>query len=145
MFTSNGTCTRIVCTKIALSKIPKVMYRRKRSLKDILCKSDISSTSVPKESFVRNQPCNHGKCKLCPSFAKSNTILNSKNDRKMKIEHGRSCNTSNIIYAAECRKPKKLYIGQSKNQVNGRFCGHRSDMKKLISNTSDGDVGGIEL
>ena len=26
---------------------PKVFYRRKRNLKDILCKSDISSTSVP--------------------------------------------------------------------------------------------------
>ena len=65
---------------------PKVMYRRKRNLKDILCKLDISSTSVRKESFVHNQPCNHGNCKLCPSFAKSNTILSSKNDRKMKIE-----------------------------------------------------------
>ena len=51
----------------------------------------------------------------------------------------------NIIYAAECRKHKKMYIGQSKNQVNRRFCGHRSDIKKLISNTSDGDVGGTEL
>ena len=123
------------------------MYRRKRNLKDLLCKSDISSTSVPKESFVCNQPCNHGKCKLCPSFVKSNTILNSKNDRKMKIERGGSCNTSNIIliYAAECRKHKKLYIGQSKNQVNRRFCGHRSDIKKLISNTSGGDIGETEL
>ena len=80
--------------------------------------------------------------KLCPSFAKSNTILNSKNDRKMGMERGGSCNASNIIYAAECRKHKKLYIDQSKNQINRRFCGHRSDIKKLISNTSDGDVGG---
>ena len=53
----------------------KVMYRRKRNLKDILCKSDISTISVPKENFVRNQPCNHSNCKLCPSFAKSNTIF----------------------------------------------------------------------
>ena len=63
----------------------------------------------------------------------------------MKIERGGSCNTSNIIYATECRKHRKLYIGQSKNQVNRRFCGHRSDIKKLISNTSGGDVGGTEL
>ena len=57
----------------------------------------------------------------------------------------RVCNTGDIIYAAECKKRKKLYIGQSKNQVNRRFCGHRSDIKKLISNTSDGEVGGTEL
>ena len=63
----------------------------------------------------------------------------------MEIEGSGSCNTSNIIYAAECMKHKKLYISQSKNQVNRRFCGHRSDIKKLISNTSDGDVRGTEL
>ena len=121
------------------------MYRRKRNLKDILCKSGISTNSVPKENVVRNQPCNHGNCKLCPSFAKSNTSLNSKNDRKMKIEQGGSCNTRNIIYAAECKKHKKLHIGQSKNQVNRRFCGYRCDIKKLISDTSDGEVRGTEL
>ena len=60
----------------------------------------------------------------------------------MKTERGESCNTNNIIYAAECGKHKKLYIGQSKNQVNRRFCGHRPDIKKL---TSDGDDGGTEL
>ena len=60
----------------------------------------------------------------------------------MKIERGGSCNTSNIIYAAECRKHRKLCIGQSKNQVNRGFCGH---IKKLISDTSDSDVGGTNL
>ena len=78
-------------------------------------------------------------------FAKSNTILNSKNDRKIEIEHGRSCNTGNIIYAVECGKHTKLYNGQSKDQVNRRFYGHRSDIKKLISNISDHDIVGTEL
>ena len=52
----------------------------------------------------------------------------------MKIERGGSCNTNNIIYAAECRKHRKLNIGS-----------HRSDIKKLISKTCDGDVKGTEL
>ena len=80
------------------------MYGRKRNLRDILCKSDISTNCVPKENVVRNQLCNLGNCKSCPSFAKSNTILNSKNDRNMKIEHSGSCNRRNIIYAAEYKK-----------------------------------------
>ena len=63
----------------------------------------------------------------------------------MKIERGGSCNSSDTIYAAECRKHKKLYIGQSKNQVDRRFFGHRSNIKKLISSTSNGDVRGTEL
>ena len=63
----------------------------------------------------------------------------------MEIEYGRFCNTSNIMYAVECGKHAKLYNGQSKDQVNRRFCGHRSDIKKLISNTSDHDIVGTEL
>ena len=35
--------------------------------------------------------------------------------------------------------------GQSKIKLTEDFCGHRSDIKKLISNTSDGEAGGTKL
>ena len=57
---------------------PRVFFRRKRNLKDILCKSDIFSNSI-KEETERNQPCNHGNCKLCSSIAASNKITNKQN------------------------------------------------------------------
>ena len=109
---------------------PRVFFRRKRNLKDILCKSDVFSNSV-KEEMEWKQPCNHGNCKLCSSIAASNKITNKQNNNKFEIKHGGTCRTKKIIYAAECRKHKKLYIGQGKCQLNKRFCGHRFDIKKI--------------
>ena len=123
---------------------PRVFFRRKRNLKDILCKSDVFSNSV-KEEMEWKQPCNHGNCKLCSSIAASNKITNKQNNKKFEIKHGGTCRTKNIIYAAECRKHKKLYIGQGKCQLNKRFCGHRFDIKKISTKPLNKDVGGTEL
>ena len=51
----------------------------------------------------------------------------------------------NIIYAAECVRHKKIYIGQRKNQLNKRFCGHRYDIKEALNNSNSTDIGGTEL
>ena len=123
---------------------PRVFFRRKRNLKGILCKSDIFSNSV-KEETERNQPCNNGNCKLCSSVAASNEITNKQNNKKFEIKYCGTCRTQNIIYDAECRKHKKLYIRQSKCQLNKRFCGHRFDIKMISTKSLNKDVGGTEL
>ena len=69
--------------------------------------------------------CNHGNCKLCSSIAASNKIMNKQTNKKFEIKHGGTCQTKDVIFAAECHKHKKLYIRQSKCQLNNRFCGHR--------------------
>ena len=92
-----------------------------------------------------DQPCNHGNCKLCYSIVASNKITNKQNNKKFEIKHGGTCRTINIIYAAECRKHKKLYIGQSKCQLNKRLSGHRFDIKKISTEALNKDVGGTEL
>ena len=51
--------------------LPRIFFRRKTNLKDILCTSDIFSNSIKKETEW-NQPCNHGNCKLCSSIIASN-------------------------------------------------------------------------
>ena len=56
-----------------------------------------------------------------------------------------TCKRKNIIYAAECHKHKKLYIRQSKCQLNVRFCGHRFDMKKISTKPLNKDAGRTEL
>ena len=82
---------------------------------------------------------------VCPSFSKSNVITNRQNGHKCNILQGETCRTKNIIYAAECVRHKKIYIGQSKNQLNKRFCGHRYDIKKVLNNPNSTDIGGTEL
>ena len=98
-------------------------------MKDILCNSDVTKRMEPDESKTRNQSCNHGNCLLCTSFGKSNLVINKQKDCKLQVKNGGTCQTKNI-YSAECLKHNKIYIGQTKNQANRRFCGHRYDMKK---------------
>ena len=94
------------------------MYRRKRSINDILCKSDIAPNPGSGKTKIQNHPCGHGYCILYPSFSKSNVITNRQNGHKFNILQGETCRTKNIIDAAECVRYKKIYIGQSKNQLN---------------------------
>ena len=121
---------------------PKVMYQRKRGIKDILCKSDITPNPGSDKTKVHNHPCGHGNCR---SFSKTNVITNRQNGHKFNISQGGTCRTKNIIYAAECVRHKKIYIGQSKTQLNKRFCGHRYDIKKAVNNLNSTDIGGTEL
>ena len=95
-----------------LSKIfpepPKVFYRRKQNMKDILCNSDVTKRMEPDESKTRNQPCNHRNCLLCTSFSESNLVINKQKDRKLQVKNGGTCQTKNIIYLAECLKHNKI-------------------------------------
>ena len=132
-----------------LSKIfpepPKVFYWRKRNMKDILCNSDVTKRMEPDESKTRNRPCNQGSCLLCTSFGKSNLVINKQKDRKLQVKNGGACQTKNIIYLAECLKHNKIYIGQTKNQANRRFCSHRYDMKKATEIPFGSEESGTEL
>ena len=130
---------------LCFPEAPKVMYRRKRGIKDILCKSDIAPNPGSGKTKVQNHPCDHGNCILCPSFSKSNVITNRQNGHKFNILQGGTYRTKNIIYAAECVRHKKIHIGQSKNQLNKRFCCHRYDIKMALNNPNSTDIGGTEL
>ena len=114
-------------------------------MKDTLCNSDVTKRMEPDESKTRNQPCNHGNCLLCTSFGKSNPVINKQKDRKLQVKNGGTCQTKNIIYSAECLKHNKIYIGQTTNQANRRFCGHRYDMKKATEISFGSEESGTEL
>ena len=55
------------------------------------------------------------------------------------------CKKIDIFYSAECLKHNNIYIGQTKNQANRRFCGHRYGMKKATEIPSSSEEGGTEL
>ena len=116
------------------------MYQRKRSIKDILCISDIAPNPGSGKTKVQNNPCGHGNFILCPSFSKSNVITNGQNGHKFNILQDGTFRTKNIIYAAECGRHQKIYIGQSKNQLNKRSWSHRYDINKALNNPNSTDI-----
>ena len=76
-----------------------------------------SSTTEPGSSLLENQ------------MNREQTVTNPQNQRTCHIDGG-PASTAGAVYAAECTKHKKMYIGQTKRKLNLRFNNHRSDADK---------------
>ena len=61
-------------------------------------------------------------------MSNTNSITN-KLTNKSCLTSGGKCNTTDTIYAAECKKHNLTYVGNSSQKLSGRFNGHRSDGK----------------
>ena len=102
-------------------KPPMLAFRRPRNLfshlvhsKYVESKKYINVTKT--RSFIEN------------CMKRTDTIINSQNNRQCKIQGG-SANDQGVIYAAECTKHSLIYTGQTGDKLSNRFNRHRSDIK----------------
>ena len=102
-------------------KPPMLAFRRPRNLfshlvhsKYVESKKYINVTKT--RSFIEN------------CMRRTDTIINSQNNRQCKIQGG-SANDQGVIYAAECTKHSLIYTGQTGDKLSNRFNRHRSDIK----------------
>ena len=72
---------------------------------------------------------------MCKIINTENTIVNVKNDRKMKLPSGGNCNSKNVIYADRCRIHNEIYIGHTGEEIKQRIHKRRYDSKKRPKNT----------
>ena len=108
---------------------PIVSYRRNPNIRSILVRtqkkrSRTTGPSVrctPKNTKKRGRPR-----KLCGHMGQKDFITNSNNGRTSHISGG-SCQSKNVIYAAECVKHQKLYVGFTSTTLSQRFNKHRHD------------------
>ena len=102
---------------------PTVAFRRMKTLGNILVKNDVA----PAEKVTyATTPCR--KCRrMCNMINTDNTIVNNKNNRKMKLPSGGNCRSKNVIYAARCRTHDKIYVGHTGDELKDRFSKHRYD------------------
>ena len=108
---------------------PIVSYRRKPNIRSILVRTQKkrlrtkgpSVRCTPKNTKKRGRPC-----KLCGHMGQKEFITNSNNGRTSYISGG-SCQSKNVIYAAECVKHQKLYVGFTSTTLSHRFNKHRHD------------------
>ena len=64
----------------------------------------------------------------------SDTLINIKNGKQIKIDAGGTCRTSDIVYAAKCKRCKLIYVGETGKELRSRFCDHRYDAKSRPDN-----------
>ena len=119
-----------------------VVSKRGKNLGDLVLKRKIFSTEVTEESSEESQdkgtvrctpllaPSKRGrKCETCPLMSGSNTITSSVDKQVYNTPDG-NCKSKGVIYAAECRKCAKQYVGQTITPLSVRISGHRVWMGK---------------
>ena len=99
---------------------PMVSNRRTKNIEDKIVRAKHWPT-IPKTPIEKT---NQSKISHCMN--QSTTITNKQNNKTCTVSGGSPADT-NIIYAAECLRHEKLYVGQTKNKLSTRFVGHRSD------------------
>ena len=63
-------------------------------------------------------------------MSSSKTIVNKKSGVKIDIKPGATCKTEGVIYALNCKKCEKIYVGHTGDSVAKRFSGHKYDVAK---------------
>ena len=101
---------------------PTVTYKRKKNLLNYLCKNDIRNKKIQKEEKCRG-------CKLCKLVNTSKTITNKNTGTTIKIKPGATCKSTGIIYAINCKKCEKIYIGHTGDTMSNRYSKHKYDIK----------------
>ena len=112
-------------------KPPIVSYCRNPNLRSIIisCQPRIRRPSGPSIRCIEKNTKKRGRpCKLCDHIGQIDQLVNFKSKRKCQISGG-SCQSKNIIYAAECAKHNLLYVGFTSTTLSQRFNKHRSDSK----------------
>ena len=111
-----------------------VAYRRPRTLKNILVKTNISEDCATKR-ITETEPCRKPKCQLCKDIVTTDTITNTKRHITIKAENGGNCQTNNLIYAAICTRHDMICVGQTGTTLSSRFSRHRHDIKERPDNS----------
>ena len=117
-----------------LSKIfrepPLVAFRRARTIKSELVRTDLCSSESMAEKCTT--PC--GSCRsTCHLISQSSKVVNSKTNQSVPVAPG-YCHSSNVIYAARCKKCDLIYVGETGDKISSRFSKHRYDAKKRPDN-----------
>lgn len=68
--------------------------------------------------------CSSCRCKVCNLAGLEKSLINWNNTTEWKLEGEVSCHTQKIIYALQCQKCKKLYVGLTIHNMKVRWASH---------------------
>ena len=139
-----AACVRDSRFKTLFPKVPKPVFKRGKSLKQLLVKAKLprvgQNITRAAERVNRNgvRRCNNGngrvQCKACPYLTKrpSQVVIDLKihsSGETIKIEDAITCKTKSVLYALESDKNPKQYAGTTGGTVAKRTLQHANDVE----------------
>lgn len=110
---------------------PLIAFKRDKNLGDILVSSRIRSEDVVKGT----KKCGRSRCLTCPHINNSDIIIGPTGTFNIKSSF--SCISEGIIYAIECDRCGKLYIGETGRKLSDRFREHR---RFVVTKKADNEI-----
>ena len=107
---------------------PTVAFRRKKNLKNILCKNDVRKN----EHKITGGNCKG--CQLCVIMSNKVVIKNKNNGATVNTKPGEHCKSTGVVYAINCKKCNEIYVGQTGKSMSERYGGHKYDIKHRPEN-----------
>ena len=106
-------------------------FRRCKNLRDILVRAKI--TPIPENNpnvTTFDNECRRTYCIYCRMLHRSGRIRCQYNNRSYITRMKVSCKCTNLIYALECRKCGKIYVGQTKRRLMDRIMEHLRNIRQ---------------
>ena len=98
--------------------IPRVSFRRAKTLRDTLVRSKLPSGEVSGSC----EGCTDKRCQMHESMDMTDNFFNMDRTRNFKLRKGKLyCNSKFVIYKLECRTCHKQYIGSTIRKFRDRF------------------------
>ena len=119
---------RQVCN--IFKELPLVAFRKAKSIRDEVVRTDVSPPSKPE---CGTKPCQSCKS-TCHLICEETKIVNAKNGKSVDLKASGNCKTSDVVYVARCKVCDILYVGETKEELRIRFSKHRYDAKKRPEN-----------
>ncbi len=100
------------------------------------CVPSDSKTQPSGRKICRKQ--DKGTCKFCKKLDMSGHITDPYSTRKYITRNQISCQSNNLIYALQCTRCWKIYVGQTKRTLQRRAYEHMHDIEKQNLNKTIG-------
>ena len=108
-------------------------FRRCKNLRDLLVRARLGPEKQQKDhpkGPSRNHKCGRPFCIYCSKLDRSGRIRCTITDRSYMTRTNVSCLSTNIIYAIECLRCGKMYIGQTKRRLMDRLMEHFRNIRQ---------------
>ena len=110
-------------------------FRRCKNLRDILVRAKITPISDTNSNRARPiNECTRPYCIYCRMLNRSGSIHCPFTDKSYITRKQVSCKCTNLIYALECQKCGKVYVGQTKRRLMDRMMEHLRNIRQRCPN-----------
>ena len=123
--TNWDTLSRSLSTRCMFDTPITFGYRRPKNLREHLVHAKLPSIDAHdnRPKICPPKPCTKRNCRYCQTIDKSSSITDPTSQRKYIYRYNVTCQSQNLIYAIQCTKCQKLYVGQTKRRCQTRPVG----------------------